>query len=616
MGAHQFTSATTVDDVVHANPTLSRILNTHGIDTCCGGSATLAEAAHVRGIDLGALLANLNREGEPRERSAAVATEPTGRCVAPACEASTPSASPPRVAVAVPAVPRPTRYVRFFIASLFFALTFGSTLGALTLATLTLPWSFLGGLPTASAKVAHGHAQVFGFAALFIMGVAYHVIPRFKGAPLAAPGVASASFWLQAGGVLAVAVGMLAGPPVVGPMRFVGAIALLAAALSFGWVVHRSVAAGAQTPERFERYLRAGCAWLVVAAALAVATAAGIDPLQPAIWEAALWGFAASWILGMSLRIVPVFLGLLPSPQRGSSALFGGYQLAVSAWVIVSVIEAWTLLPIARALAGAALALAAGAFVLRLGILGPWESQGKVGDRGYEKFMVVAYAWLLVALVCAPAWRAATALIGSPMPALVLDFGRHAFTLGFLTQIVVGVSARLIPVFAGTPLWSKGWRDVTFYLLNAAVVARGLEMLVEVVGLSGVWPYISLSGLLGVGAFAAFTANVFMTVRAQPPTTAPAPTGEEPMADNLVADLLTIPGALELLVSRGLRPLQNPEMRAAMAPTVTLRQACRIHSIEIEPLLAELSKLAAMSRDALEMDTTVMSMDKRRVQPL
>jgi hypothetical protein len=39
-----------------------------------------------------------------------------------------------------------------------------------------------------------------------------------------------------------------------------------------------------------------------------------------------------------------------------------------------------------------------------------------------------------------------------------------------------------------------------------------------------------------------------------------------------------------------------------MAPTVTLRQACRIHSIEIEPLLAELSKLAAMSRGTTQVD--------------
>src|SRR5574337_1602881 len=224
MAAHQFMSTTTVDDVVHADPALSRVLNAHGIDTCCGGNATLAEAAHVRGIDLDKLLTALNGDNEPRKPSVAVTTKPTDRCAAPACVAAAPSAPLPRATVAVPTAPRPTRYVRFFTASLLFALTFGGTLGALTLATLTLPWNFLGGLPTASAKVAHGYAQVFGFAALFIMSVAYHVIPRFKGAPLAAPGLASTSFWLQAGGVLAITVGVLAGPPVAGPTQFAGTI--------------------------------------------------------------------------------------------------------------------------------------------------------------------------------------------------------------------------------------------------------------------------------------------------------------------------------------------------------------------------------------------------------
>ena len=596
MAAHQFTSTTTVDDVVHTDAALSRVLNAHGIDTCCGGSATLAEAAHVRGIDLGELLTALNQASAPRERSVAVATESVHPCASPACEVSAPPAPP--AAIIVPAASRPTRYVRFFAASLLFALTFGSTLGALTLATLTLPWSFLGGLSADYAKLAHGYTQVFGFAALFIMGVAYHVIPRFKGAPLAAPGVASASFWLQTGGVLAVAIGLLVGPPLGAPAQCIGAIALCAAALSFGWVIHRSLAAGPPTPEGFERYLRAGCAWLAVAAALAVVTAAGADPLQPAVWEAALWGFAGSWILGMSLRIVPVFLGVPPLSQRTSSALFGGYQMAVSAWVTVAVIDTWILLPGARALAGVALSLMVGAFVVRLGILGSREHQTQVGDRGYEKFLVVAYAWLLVALAFIPAWSAVSALSGNPMPALVLDFGRHAFTLGFLTQIIVGVAARLIPVFAGTPLWSTGWRDATFYLLNAAVVTRGLELLVELAGLADLWPYISLSGLLGVGAFAAFALNVLMTLRAQSLPAAPGAIETNLLADNLVADLLTIPGALELLVSRGLRPLQNPAMREAMAPTVTLRQACRIHSIELEPLLAELGKLAATSREA------------------
>ncbi len=65
-----------------------------------------------------------------------------------------------------------------------------------------------------------------------------------------------------------------------------------------------------------------------------------------------------------------------------------------------------------------------------------------------------------------------------------------------------------------------------------------------------------------------------------------------------MADVLTIPGALDLLVARGFRPLSNPTTRAAMAGTVTLRQACRIHGVDVAPLLAELCTLANARRSA------------------
>ena len=34
----------------------------------------------------------------------------------------------------------------------------------------------------------HGHAQLAGFAGLMVLGVAFHFLPRLRGAPLAAPG--------------------------------------------------------------------------------------------------------------------------------------------------------------------------------------------------------------------------------------------------------------------------------------------------------------------------------------------------------------------------------------------------------------------------------------------
>lgn len=412
------------------------------------------------------------------------------------------------------------RSVPFFLASLAFAVTFGAGLGACMLASMTLPWNVLHGLSLASVKTAHGYAQVFGFATLFVMGVAYHVIPRFKAVELATPRLAAASFWLQTGGVLVVALGALGGEPLATATRIAGSAALLVAALAFAWTVHCTLAAPAGEPQRFERWVRAGCLWLVVATALGLTVAVGMRAwLQSAAWEAALWGFAGSWLFGMSSRILPVFMGLLPPREQRTDWIFRGYQVAVVVWVTVAIAEAWTLVPIPRALAGAALSVTATLFVLRLGVLGPREhSEGDA--HGYAKFIVTAYTWLLAAIVFAPAWTAAAALNGGGVPTFIYDFGRHAFTLGFLTQMIIGVSMRVVPVFAGGPLWSPVCREAAYYLLNAAVLTRGLQVVVELTGLVAVWPYIALSGVLGWAAFVVFALNVVMTLRARTPAPA------------------------------------------------------------------------------------------------
>jgi uncharacterized protein involved in response to NO len=578
MGAPRFTGTTTVDDVIRIDASLNRVLSAYGVDTCCGGALTLAEVAEAHGVPLPDILAALN---------------------APAAPSVAAPQSPPVQSAA--RLPSPTRYLRFFVASLSFALTFGAALGACMLGSMTLPWNLLHGLPLTAVKTAHAYAQVYGFATLFIMGVAYHVIPRFTGAPLSAPRLAAASFWLQVGGVLAVAVGTLAGVPISGPAQIAGTVGLLGAALALGWNIDRSFAASTMTREPYESYLRAGCAWLVVATVLGIATAAtGKTTLQSVMWESALWGFLGSWLFGMSLRILPVFMGVAPVRPRAAKTLFLGYELAVAAWVTVACIEAWTPLLIARAFAGAALVVTAVALVLQIGVLGPRE-RGAADDGGYTKFIVAAYAWLLLALLFAPAWSAVAALGGAGAPALLFDFGRHAFTLGFLTQMIIGVATRIVPVFTGAPLWSPKARDATFGLLNAAVATRALQVVVELAGSEAAWPYISLSGVFGLAAFIAFALNVFMTIRSRTavPARAPAPAaGTTPSADHLIADLLTIAGALELLVARGFRPLSNPAMRAAMAGTVTLRQACRIHGVDVEPLIAELRTLATAKRAA------------------
>ncbi|MFN8422597.1 MAG: DUF542 domain-containing protein [Anaerolineae bacterium] len=51
--------STTINAIVDRHPELMPILSGHGLDLCCGGPLTLAEAADRHGIDAAALVTEL-----------------------------------------------------------------------------------------------------------------------------------------------------------------------------------------------------------------------------------------------------------------------------------------------------------------------------------------------------------------------------------------------------------------------------------------------------------------------------------------------------------------------------------------------------------------------------
>ncbi len=53
-------SESTVNDVIRMYPESVSVFNQLGIDACCGGDASLAEAARRDGVDVGTLLARLD----------------------------------------------------------------------------------------------------------------------------------------------------------------------------------------------------------------------------------------------------------------------------------------------------------------------------------------------------------------------------------------------------------------------------------------------------------------------------------------------------------------------------------------------------------------------------
>lgn len=53
--------AWTVHELVHFHPETAAVLRSYGIDTCCGGSRSLTEAAKIAGLDAAALVQALEQ---------------------------------------------------------------------------------------------------------------------------------------------------------------------------------------------------------------------------------------------------------------------------------------------------------------------------------------------------------------------------------------------------------------------------------------------------------------------------------------------------------------------------------------------------------------------------
>jgi uncharacterized protein involved in response to NO len=414
----------------------------------------------------------------------------------------------------------PRVFVPFFIGSLLLTLTFGATLGMINLARLTTAWG-LGVLPRPSVW-AHGYVQVFGFMALFIMGVAYHVLPRFVGGTLQSARLVPWSFWLQLCGVVAIACGFFHDGAATRSLWIAGSTSLLIAAVLFCTVVLRTLRAGTPAREVFRPWIAAGAWWLVIASGLAMTAAlTGDVTWQRVLWTAAISGFISSWIFGVGRRILPIFLGCQSCWPQLERPVFIAYQVGAAAWVI----GAWpnsdsVMLGVIRAAGAILLITSVVGYTACLRVLaaaGPLLGCAvRSPQDGWQKYVFGAWAWLFTGLALGPGWTVVRVFTGSAESMLVYDFARHALAFGFAAQMVLGVASRVVPNFTGKPLWSPHACDAAFYLLNTSMLIRALEVPIGFGVWSEAWNVIAWSGPLGVLAMMLFTINIMMTVRQRP----------------------------------------------------------------------------------------------------
>ncbi|MCL5105050.1 MAG: NnrS family protein [Armatimonadetes bacterium] len=478
-------------------------------------------------------------------------------------------------------------YKWFVKAALIFTLTLGTVWGVWNLTIIALSRSFEA--PNYSAIQSHGHAQTFGWVGLFIMGVAYYTIPKFKGANLRFLKIAVGTLPLMMIGIIMRAIAQpLATNPVYGFMGFAASIAEIIAIGIFVALMLDVVCRSEQAIEFYEKYIYAGLVWFLVVGGLNISATFYLwgthsDIIPPIynlrILHTQVFGFIANIILGVSLRTLPNFMGLRQPLEKPANAAFWLYNAAVTLRVIG--VEPFAM-SAALELAGAAL------FVYSLGVftkpVAAVEIEGV--DNSYTRFVRLGYFWLLITGIMVLGGDIYQLLTGNLPPHAYIGAYRHAITVGFISTLMMGVAYRVLPIFNGTQLYSSRAMRISFWFLAIGNLFRVGWQLGTLSGSTVAFAGAGLSGYLELTAMVIFSWNIVKTLRE---------TQDTFLEDHVVtpathvADILDIyPQARSVLIDAGFS-----HMAAIPRPPrfVTLEFAANRHGVDPEEIAEKLNRI-------------------------
>lgn len=420
----------------------------------------------------------------------------------------------------------PVAWQPFVAASLLLAITAGFGLGGLLMAAAARHAA--SGSWWEAAAQAHGHIQMFGWAGLMVLGVGLHILPRLRGAPLAHAAWARLACTLLVAGLTLRAVGQ----PALAAAHPGAIHTLLSAALVASGVLELdgvglllwmlSCTARSGPPLETRPGLRSVLPFFIVAfgallLALAVnmvglvgAVRAGQGLVPDALDDLTAWiafyAFLLPISLAMSARTFPIFLRTalprLTLLRAALALLLGGVALRAAGDLAG--------MPLASGLGCLALAAALVLGTVALGIFGrrrPLPREPAPLTDPVRAQMLSAYLWLLV--VIALLVLGGLQALGVRGIAVDPDAERHALGAGFVTLLILGVGAFLLPGMTGRRRLSWGLLWATGACANAAAALR-----VAPVVAPGLLPGASAaaamaaSGLIGLVALALFGLNV------------------------------------------------------------------------------------------------------------
>ena len=529
-------------------------------------------------------------------------------------------------------------YRPFFKAGIAVVLSAGAVWGAWLL--LKIAWT---GTFTAAGVHdvnAHGHAQIFGWVGLFVMGFAYQAFPRFKHTTLIAPRLAILSLVMMLVGLVVRSVAQpLAVHAAWAYWPAVGASVLeVFATVLFAAIIVQTWRQSTHPLTYYDGYILAALAWFIIqavyesvylAATLAVQgqeLVALVATWQPAMRDIQIHGFALLMILGVSQRIFYHFYDFAKPSARLSRAMLIVLNVAIVGEVAGLILMrkagmAWAGLWYASVVA---LAAAVVALVVNWRIFGPCGEP----DRSL-KFLRAAYVWLLISLamlVGLPVYQQVLLPVLAPgSQAVEIGFShayygaiRHAITVGFVSLMIVGVAAKVVPTLNGiashrlSPLWAP------FVLINLGCALRVAGQTATDV-LPAAFPVAGVSGLLEVTGLALWGGHLWLIMAGRPriraaavkssahaatvAATAPSEHVSIGPRDTVGTVLDRQPELLEVFVDFGFHMLTQPQMRNTIARVVTIERACRRMEVDLPTFLVALN--ARLSENAADSQVPV-----------
>jgi uncharacterized protein involved in response to NO len=390
---------------------------------------------------------------------------------------------------------------------------------------------------------AHGHVQLYGWAGLFVLGVALHFLPRLRGAPLAVPRLVP---WILAALVTGLLLRALSQPLFLATGAGIWAILLIAsgalecaALIAVVSLLGMTARHGPRLATRpafsgvFPFLIGAFCALDITSCInlVSVVQASMSVGLVPPTTDnlnvtLGLFGFLIPMALAMSAQSLPMYAGLETFPRRILWPLaviyFTGLILTSAGTVVGAQQNTWSdvLNGLGMLLMGIVLAIFISVFMRMMRTRGRLPQKvarlapsPETAKRTYQKhirderstfgpfvaLVASAYMWALLGGVLLIMYG--LAMLFGQTPFFTIDAIRHSLTVGFITLLICGISPRMIPGLSGGKIASPALVSATLWLGNTAALLRVgsllLASLLAAISFAGVSLYSIFFGLSG-----------------------------------------------------------------------------------------------------------------------